>query len=152
MHSLTITSIVFASMLAGCAMDGKGMQSVEVENTGHVCVFGYEPAGSLRTTFVADQPIEVTVTSFACLSSECTTDHAASCEARVDDTSITITTRASWTTRTTGICSDDCTGPSAACETPPVPAGTYSLVIGEHVSSLVVPSMTDAVPCFGDQL
>ena len=128
---------------------------VEVENTGRACLLGHEPAGSARRTFVADQPAAVIVDSFGCLSSECTTDLLASCEVQMDGTALTITTHASWndTTRVTGICTDDCVGPHAECETPPLPAATYSVRIGTGPAiTLDVPSMPEVVPCLGDEL
>lgn len=146
---------LIALLVMGCEGGSGGLGTlVEVENTGGACLFGHEPAGSLRTTFVADQPVEISVGGFACLSSSCTIDQLATCEARVEGSVITITSHASWidTTHRTGICTDDCTGPSGDCATPPLPAGTYSVRLAEHTAELVVPSMTDAVPCLGDGL
>ncbi len=142
-------------LLAGCAMDGKGGDGrfVEVENKGNACLLGHEPAGSMRTTFVADQPVEVNVSGFACLSSSCTTDMMARCEARLEGTTIIITTIASWrdTTEVTGICTDDCASPFATCMTPPLPAGTYSVSLPPRAAVLEVPSMTPSVPCLGGE-
>jgi hypothetical protein len=62
-----------------------------------------------------------------------------------------ITTRASWVEDSSGACTDDCGSPVAECVTPPLPAGTYSVRVGSHVTTLEVPSMTAAVVCIGDE-
>jgi hypothetical protein len=146
--------LVLVGLIASC--DARGSQGTgqpfEVENTGQACLLGHEPSGSQRTTYPAGQPIEINVGGFDCLSSSCTTDATASCEATLTGSTVMITARASWkdTSHLGQGCTDDCGSPSAACMTPPLPAGEYTFTYGSQVTTLTVPSMPAMFPCLGD--
>ncbi|MFN0248363.1 MAG: hypothetical protein ACKV2T_15840 [Kofleriaceae bacterium] len=154
MKRCIVTALAFIVLVGAC--DARGSQgtgqAVEVTDTGRACLLGHEPAGSQRTTYPENVPVEIRVAGFECLSSSCTTDEMASCEATLTGTMVVITARASWkdTSRTSNGCTDDCSSPSATCFTPPLAAGTYTIRYGVNTTSLVVPSMPGMSPCLGD--
>jgi hypothetical protein len=139
------------ALLAACDEGGSSPAPVEVFDQGRACLLGHEPAGTQRTTFVADQPVSIDVGSFACISGSCTKDRIASCEATVTGSSIEISTRASWRFTGDTACTDDCASPSASCTTPPLPAGTYTVSLGTHTTTLEIPSMPAMFPCLGEE-
>jgi hypothetical protein len=147
-------AIAFLVVMAACE-GGRSPEPMlsEVENKGHACLLGHEPAGSQRMTFPADQPATIAVGSFACLSSSCTTDQIASCDVTVSGNTIMITTYAAWrdTSDTGEACTDDCSSPSAECTTPPLAAQSYTVRLGANSIALDVPSMTQVRPCLGDE-
>lgn len=139
-------------VLVACTEQGSRPepQVMEVVDQGQACLLP-EGASPGFTSFVAGERVNVQVNSFTCLSSSCTAEQMASCEVRLSGTTLTITTHASWidTSSMGQGCTDDCSSPSADCQTPPLPAGNYTVRLGPNAASLQVPSMPVSVPCVG---
>ncbi len=103
-----------------------------IEDTGRACVTG---APDVENT--------VTVDFDFCRSSSCNELLESSCTATLEGTTITV--EASATLRHTGKteCTADCQPTTAECETPPLAAGTYTLVYNGETEALVVPEPAD---------
>lgn len=87
------------------------------------------------------QPHDVSVDFGVCTSSSCDTVEHASCTATLEGTTLTI--EATATIRSKGNqCTLDCGAVTTSCQTPPLPAGVYTLVYGEDSVELTVPVAT----------
>jgi hypothetical protein len=130
-----------AALLAtGCA------DEVVLEDSGLACLTSTAGWSEAYQTFQADAPAYVTVRLDSCLSSTCTSDYQASCEAVVTGDSIVISAHGSYADESGAgsSCSQVCLTLDAACETPPLAEGSYTVVYGEEEISLDVPSVTGA--------
>lgn len=124
-RTLVAASLCALSLTTACAES----RDVVHEDVGHACVRGFE-----------DQPHTVLVDFQICQSSSCDEQIATGCVTTLEGNTITI--EASATIRgpkRLQACTDDCGFTFAECETPALPAGTYTLVYGEGTTELVVP-------------
>lgn len=104
----------------------------EHENVGFACLLG-EP----------DTAYEVTVDFEQCLSSSCDELVESACTATLDGTTITIEASATIRSKTGQTpCTADCGAATATCQTPPLPAGTYTVEYAGDTVELVVPTET----------
>jgi hypothetical protein len=104
----------------------------EHENVGFACLLG-EP----------DTAYEVTVDFEQCLSSSCDELVGSSCMVTIDGTTISIEAFATIRSKTgQTACTADCGAARATCQTPPLPAGTYTVQYAGDTVELVVPTAT----------
>jgi hypothetical protein len=87
------------------------------------------------------QPHDVSVDFGLCTSSSCDQVEHASCTATLEGTTLTIEATARIRSKD-GQCTLDCGSVTAGCQTPPLPAGVYTLVYGEDSVELTVPVAT----------
>lgn len=105
-----------------------------------------------KKTFVAGEPIVITVTTQECFSSSCSEDQQASCAVQlVDATTLRVTSQGSFrdTTSQHEVCTSDCGYLTARCSTPALAAGSYTVLLGTEQMSITIPSTTSAQPCGG---
>ncbi len=136
------------AMLIGCG-GGSGEEQA-VESAGRMCLHAAPPAAFPNPepqTFAADTPITVRVELTACLSSSCDLDRAMSCSVAATGTSIAVTSLATWVTRSTNGCTDDCGLLATTCTTEALTAGSYQIAFGGETLALTVPSDTAEQPC-----
>ncbi len=124
---------------------------VSFENEGRLCLFAAEPNPFVTQTpqdFVAGNSVELLVVMESCVSSSCTSDIAATCEASMTGSQITVTSAGSYSEDTgLGGCTDDCRAVSATCSTGPLQPGSYTVVHGEDELVLEVPASVESAPC-----
>lgn len=119
---LRSTIVLLGSMLLGaCATEE------DLVDQGMACVSGE-----------AGQPHDVSVDFGVCKSSSCDEVLHASCSATLEGTTLTVEATARIRSKD-GPCTEDCGSVTAECETPPLPAGEYTLVYGEDSVALTVP-------------
>ena len=150
--SLAWLALLSAPLALGCSDDGigGGDELVEFENTGRVCLLA-DPQSFADSPqdFVANQPLTVQVTFDSCLSSSCTRDETAVCEAIADGATVAVTSSASYldTTNSAQGCTDDCQTLSVTCEVAGLPDGDYSVSHGGNTLSFTIPSSVPTAPC-----
>lgn len=130
-----------AALLAtGCA------DEVVLDDVGMACLTSTAGWSNDHQAFEADAPVHVTVRLDSCLSSTCTFNYQASCEAEVTGDRIVIRAHGSYTDEGGAgrTCSEVCFVLDAACETPPLAEGEYTVVYGDEETSLAIPSITSA--------
>ncbi len=126
---LVAVSLCALSLAPACAES----RDVVHEDVGQACVSGLE-----------DQPHTILVDFEVCQSSSCDEQIATGCTATLEGNTITI--EASATIRgpkRLQACTADCGFTFAECETPALPAGTYTVVYGDGTTELVVPEPMD---------
>ena len=98
----------------------------------------------------SDKPIYIYVALTDCLSGSCTVARHASCTVLMADGVLRITSEGSYRVATPpgGWCTRDCVLLVARCQTPPLPAGTYTIRHGVDELVITVPTPTQ-VPCIG---
>jgi hypothetical protein len=112
----------------GCASQ---WEDESLQNEGDVC-------------FVDRGEVLEVAVSVDCLGGGCTRNFENTCEATREGETITVTSEFTWQDRPTGPCTADCFTPTAVCQLPTPPDGTYAVVHGEQTSSLTVPTIE---PC-----
>jgi hypothetical protein len=100
-------------------------------------------------TYVADQRLFIRVVLPTCSSSSCSNGRRAECSAKLQGTTLQVTSHGSFNEERWGLCTGDCVLLVARCLGPPLPAGTYQIKHGDSTLSLTVPSTVTA-PCAGD--
>ncbi len=139
----------------GLTVSGCGKRSVEHTEESdrlHMCVDPPSrpqyPAGAAQVArYLPDQPVTVEVLHRGCLSASCSTDRAASCTVSRSGGTLTVRANLSWTQETGGPCTADYDSLRVMCSSEPLPAGTYSVVFGEHTTTLTVATSSTARPC-----
>jgi hypothetical protein len=123
----------------------------ELENQGAVCLTADTPVDwSWRYTpqiLAEGAPVGVFYLVQTCLSRSCDIDRSASCTATVEGDRIIVESRAGYTRKSGNVCTDDCGFLHAACETPPLTAGTYQVDHGDDTITLSIPSEHPEAPC-----
>ena len=133
--------LAVAAAIVGCG------DSQTLENEGDVCIVAGEGSHGLDAQELsAGVPLFVSYVASGCLTSS-DTDLEASCEVRVVDDEIRVTSRASWTARSRLSGEDICMILSATCEVPALTEGTYVVRHGEDSLTLEVPSSHARAPC-----
>jgi hypothetical protein len=141
-------TIVFALVCyAGCGEDD---QVTEVVDEGRACLVS--SLGSERAQqFVAGQPVYVLYSlDDVCLSSSCAIDRYAECSIAIDGRVLDVTSIFRWVdlSHSSNVCTDDCTGVSAICQTDPLAEGTYEFKFrGAATVSLTIPSQLPTPTC-----
>ena len=132
------------TIFAGCGDDPEPtLQSFEDE--GDVCLnrFSFDDQSAIE----AEAPIEVIVELPVCLSSSCSSEPQASCQATLDAESntITLTSEGSYldTSAQAQGCTADCGLLHADCEIPALPEGQYTLTHGQTTYTFEVPSQPE---------
>lgn len=116
-------------LLMGCGL-AENWEARSIVDRGTACLEA--DAGGVGT---------ITVDAGTCLSSSCDREATGTCAATVDGNTITVTTRFDWETATGNVeCTDDCGFLEATCITGSLPAGDYTLVVGDRSSSVTVPT------------
>jgi len=124
--TFSILTIALLASMTACV----GTSTTDLQDKGEACVL---PAD-------ADDAHQVEVDFLECLSSSCDSLVDSSCSVSLDGDTLTI--EASGTIESQGrTCTADCGQSLVTCETPPLPAGTYTLVYGDSTASLEVPSL-----------
>ncbi len=102
-----------------------------------------------ETEYQADAPLDVVIRYRGCLSGSCSDNYAGNCTVTRDGNTLNVVGEVSWTEQTGFAlsCTSDCRAPSGTCQTDPLPAGTYTLVLAEQTTTFVVGSSTSAVAC-----
>lgn len=92
--------------------------------------------------------IAIEVRAPECMSSSCSRDPHATCEATVQGERITITSEIHWEEKHGGLkgCTLDCGIAAADCTLDDVAPGTYTVVHGEEEIELVVPLAQEGCP------
>lgn len=125
--------ILVAATLIGC---GPQWEVQTLTDEGTACLVGD-----------ADGTGTVHVDAGICLSSSCDRDATMSCEATLDGTTITVTNDASWEAATGNVaCTDDCGFLGTTCEVGPLPAGEYTVVLGDSSTTATIPTTGDCTP------
>lgn len=117
-------------------------QLVEYEDVGAACLGSFDGIGA---NLVADAVATVYVTLESCASS-CAEDVEASCTASLNGADIEVTAQGNLTIPDpTAVCPPSCEVVQAQCDTPTLPAGSYTLSYAGDDLAVDVPSMpTDA--------
>jgi hypothetical protein len=92
--------------------------------------------------------IAVEVRAPECMSSSCSRDTQATCDATVEGNRITITSDIRWEEKDGGLkgCTLDCGTAAADCNIGQLAPGTYTVVHGEEETELVVPLDREGCP------
>lgn len=146
---LTIAIMTFPLFACG--------ERVSYENEGALCAFASDPDPFFTTTtqdLVAGAPVEMMVVMDSCVSSSCTSDITTGCEVSLDGDRILVTSAGSYNddTGSLGGCTDDCRAVFATCSTPPLAAGSYTVVHGADTMQLDIPATLDRAPCTASTL
>ncbi|MFK7927274.1 MAG: hypothetical protein AB8H79_03750 [Myxococcota bacterium] len=133
MRTFILASLV---LLSGCGVVGPQWEDRSQTDQGDLCLASN-----------ADEDGTVSVFANLCLSSSCSRDAVASCNAVLDGQVITVTAQFDWQEATGNIaCTDDCGSLSATCEVGPLPAGTYTVKMGSGVETFDVPTTEECSP------
>jgi hypothetical protein len=141
----------FPAASCGCAPDpitgapSAWCTTVQVDQ-GTLCV---TPTSDLTKggALVADQPINIHVQRPSCLSGSCSRHLVASCAVKRDGNVLHVTSYFAASEALSATCTADCVTPSADCVTEPLPAGAYTLVLGNETVPLTVPNTIPDNPC-----
>lgn len=98
-------------------------------------------------TFAADAPVYLRYFSTHCLSSSCDTDRESGCTVQLEGNVLRVESHLEWTRGPGPACTDDCGIMTAVCQSPPLPAGTYTVRHGAQEMVLTVPSESAQAPC-----
>lgn len=136
-----IILVVWTSVFVfGCAEDEP--LTVKVRNQGAVCV-AQNPVFLTGTdvSIEADEPTQIGVLIRSC-SSTCIEELETSCSYEYDasNSTISVTSQASWRPEAVDVCNNACLVIDATCEGPTLPEGEYTVVHGENEQTLTVPS------------
>lgn len=142
-------SLLAIPLIAACSQADDEPEHVSYENEGTVCLH------------LADDPQDysereipsLSVTLPVCLSSSCSKEPQASCQANVEGTTITLTSSASYLdySVTMRACTEDCGQLQATCAIPALEPGEYTVVHGEESFTLQVDSEQEPTVCHGEQ-
>ena len=128
-------------------------QAHTMTDQGRVCLYadteaasGYWLGDHEDQSFVPDASVAVGFYPHVCLSSSCSRFANASCSVSLDGSTLTVSGSASYEQNVSPNvgCTSDCGLLQAVCETPSLPAGSYTLVFAGMQASFEVPS-TDTV-------
>lgn len=135
----------------GCALDPEqGALSALCTNvqadTGSLCV---TPTADLWQggTLSENQPLNVHVRRPGCLPGSCSRNVVASCAIQRDGSTLRVTSYFSAGVVVTGWCTAICLFSTAHCVSEPLPAGQYTLVLGERTMPLTIPSTVPERTC-----
>jgi hypothetical protein len=78
----------------------------------------------------ANAPVQLFVTSDHCLSSSCSRNVVVRCDVQLNGTELSVAMTRRWEQETSAPCTLDCLMTTAACQTPPLAAGSYVLLHG----------------------
>jgi len=144
------TLVLFAAVLSTSTVrcsDSSG-ESKQLVDDGVLCVLSGkldEPVFGFSETppqqLQADQPLAIKVSLPDCLSQSCDVDRKASCEARLEGTTIVVSSRLEWRSAGESVCTSDCGRLTASCRTAALPAGSYTVQFGDSPDrSITIPS------------
>jgi len=94
-----------------------------------------------KTTLKADEELHIGVYAPRCAHPDCTRMVNMQCWADVVGTTITLHSRYNGQHFPANTCTKDCEPDTAACNTPALPAGTYTIVHGEHKKTIRIPGV-----------
>ncbi|MDB4972371.1 MAG: hypothetical protein JWN48_712 [Myxococcaceae bacterium] len=145
----TLMSASLAWSMVACDSDVAHRQ----HDDGQVCLSNAAlPAGARGLgpqVFAAGAPAFVSVVADTCLSSSCDHDRQATCTATLQGSELVVTSAFEWTSKGGDhACTADCGSLTASCQTPPLPAGHYTVRQGDVSTTFDVPG-TLAAPCIG---
>lgn len=103
-----------------------------------------------KVTLKAGAPLYFGAYGPGCADPECVRKVTLQCWADVEGKSITVNTRYSGERQLEHACTDNCQAHTAACETPPLPAGKYTLKHGAQQRTIRVPGVVDPA-CLPEQ-
>jgi len=156
-HDISISRVaVFfgLTLAAACGNDGK---DVVVHNVGNMCVYpASEPnenpflGDTTPRDYAEGEIANLAVLFELCLSGSCTTNRVATCTAMQEGNVFTIDATASYHDTGASTCTTDCALMIARCQTPPLPAGSYTFSFAHFGTNLTIPS-TATPPCAGSQ-
>jgi hypothetical protein len=141
---------ISALAATGCAGDDALVPGlVEYVDQGDLCLFAEEPTGPISGAqeFADGSTLVVTVALPECLSMSCDVNRVASCEVVQDADRLVVTSYLSYEAAPEITqCTMDCGHLVATCESAPLPAGSYTVVLGGASHALDVPSTIES-PC-----
>ena len=125
------------------------VQKVELHDDGAICVGAAVDAGGVDLR--ADEALAIGIRS-SCLSTSCVTNRAAKCSVKRDGERLVVSSEMSWVSPEDlgKKCGQDCSFLEATCQTDPLPAGSYKVVMGVNVVEVTLPSHV-AVRCDRDR-
>lgn len=128
---MRIPLIAASLLLSGCIFES--WQTMTLADEGTFCLEGN-----------ADETIDILVDAQVCLSSSCSRNASGSCSAAIDNDIITITSSFEWEEASGNVaCTDDCGFLGAECEIGPLPAGTYTVMMGDTTETIDIPTTGD---------
>jgi len=119
-----------------------------IKNQAPLCVFAdydqYEAADFLKDVkrtvkLRAHEQLVFGIYGFGCASKECVSRPGLQCWAEVDGQNITVQSRYNGEQRVGAKCTKDCESVTAACDTPVLLPGTYTLHYGDSTTTIKVP-------------
>jgi hypothetical protein len=136
---------------SGCGSGELPEPVVEYVDQGDLCFFADEAGGPVAGTqdFVDGSKLVVTVAVPECLSMSCDVNRVAACEVQQQGAVLVVTSYLAYepVEAAPGMpCTMDCGRLVASCESAPLAAGSYTVVLGGASHALAVPSTLDA-PC-----
>jgi hypothetical protein len=119
-----------------------------VENMGELCAY---PSAAMSIygpqTYVAGTPVLLKF-SLDTFPNNCITDIETSCDLERTSRTLHFNTRVSWNDLLEGVgCTREARRAEADCAADPLAAGSYSLVLGPHTTTLAIPGETTTAPC-----
>jgi hypothetical protein len=94
-----------------------------------------------KTLLKAGEELHIGVYAPRCAHPDCTRRVNMQCWADVVGTTITLHSRYNGEHYPANTCTKDCEPDTAACSTPPLPAGTYTIEYGAHKKSVRIPGV-----------
>jgi hypothetical protein len=110
------------------------------EDWGHAQFLGQ---AKQKVALKAGRPLYFGTYAPGCADPECVRRVTLQCWADVEGKTITVSTRFSGERQLAHPCANNCQPDTAACETPPLKAGTYTLIHGTQQRTLRVPGVAD---------
>lgn len=141
-RSVSLAIIAAISLLNGCkAKDDRIIQ----RDLGVLCV-GAERSDASAGELRADQAVPIIVRTSGCLDAT-TRDRSAKCSVKRDGDKLVVTSEMAWhADEDIGKTRGECKYLEASCATPGLPAGTYTVQLGETKTQIDVPSKLTG-PC-----
>ena len=139
--------------LAVCAACSDASDYTRSHTAGDACLLpqGVDPRTNAEVTYVAGEPIEVTMYFDTCLSSSCErVEGEPRCDANLEGNVITVSGSATVINfGGGGPCTLDCVSVAATCELPALAPGDYEVRVDGVSEELTVPSTNDSPLCVG---
>ena len=136
--------------LVSCRAAPPTGQPVRVADDGAICL-GATADAAAGVDLRANEPLEISIRS-QCLSTACATSRSAKCSVKRDGERLLVTSALTWIgPEDIGQkCGADCTFLEAKCQSEPLEAGHYKVVLGLNVEEVTLPSHL-AIRCDRDR-
>jgi hypothetical protein len=124
-------ALVGLVLVAACSGERGPHEDVDHVDVGRACVTGEQDAAHT-----------VAVDFGLCLSSSCDDLLDATCSTTLEGSTLTVEATATVRSKSGRFvsCTEDCGSVTAECQTPPLAAGSYTVVYGEQSVALTVPA------------